>query len=60
VPNFEIGETYFLDGKFFLVSGLIFSRAKNQNSAEITPWRINLSLKKYTFCDNWTKILAQS
>ncbi len=24
------------------------------------PWRINLSLKKYTFCDNWTKIVAQS
>jgi hypothetical protein len=24
------------------------------------PWRLNLSLKKYTFCDYWTKIVAQS
>jgi hypothetical protein len=24
------------------------------------PWGINLSLKKYTFCDNWTKIVAQN
>jgi hypothetical protein len=31
-----------------------------QNSAKITLWRVNLSLKKYTFCDNWTKIEAQS
>ncbi len=31
-----------------------------KNAAEITPWRINLSMKKYTFCDDWTKIVAQS
>ncbi len=24
------------------------------------PWRINLSLKKYTFCDDWAKIVAHS
>jgi hypothetical protein len=44
----------------FPESGLIFSRAKNWNSAKITPWRINLSLQKYTFGENWTKIVAQS
>jgi hypothetical protein len=60
MPNFEIEKPYFLAEYFFPESGLIFFRAKNQNSAEITPWRINLSLKKYTFCDDWTKIVAQS
>ena len=50
----------FLQYIFFSESGVIFSSAKTQNSAEIAPWRINLSLQKYTFCDNWTKFEAQS
>ncbi len=25
----------------------------------MTPWRIKLPLKKYTVCDDWTKIVAQ-
>jgi hypothetical protein len=45
---------------FPLNQAKFFSKAKNLNVAKITPWRINLSLKKYTFCDNWTKIVAQS
>jgi hypothetical protein len=60
VPNFKIDKSYFFAIYFFPESGVIFSSAKTQNSAEIAPWRINLSLQKYTFCDNWTKIVAQS
>ena len=55
VPNFEIGEPYFLAGHFFP-----WIRPNFFIGQKITPWRINLSLKKYTFCDNWTKIVGQS
>ncbi len=57
-PNFEIGEPYFW-AIFFPESGLIFCCEKNQNSPEITLWRINLSLQKYTFWKHWTKIVGQ-
>jgi hypothetical protein len=59
MPNFQIEKLYFLAEIFFPESGF-FSRAKNQNSVKIMLWRINLSLQKDTFCDNWTTIVGQS
>ena len=56
LPNFEIEKSFF----FPWIRHNFFSRAQNRNFAEIMPWRINLSLQKYTFCDNLTKIVGQS
>jgi hypothetical protein len=60
VPSFEIVKSFFLGALFFPESGLIFLKEKTQNSTKIMLWRINLSVQKYTFCKNWTKILDQS
>ncbi len=58
MPSFKIEKSYFFAGYFFSwIRPNFFQGQKNWNSAEIAPWRINFSLKKYTFCENWTKIM---
>jgi hypothetical protein len=46
--------------KFKNIRGYGYKKIENFENYKLLPWRINLSLKKYTFCGDWTKIVAQS